>query len=185
MKKKLNNHIKNQDYVKVYITDEDESSITHFEGIVFEQTDELILMSDSTDFFYDGLVIFRKKDVSEIKHTDNERFLRHIMKEEGLIESTLKNREAVKFSLGTLQNTLTQLKKLGNAIIIECEYGDDSTFQIGPVNEVTDTYVKLDYFNARGEYDLKPTSSKLDEITHIKIDSPYANLFHKYSSKVD
>ena len=185
LKKKLENHIANKDYVKIYITDEDELGITHFEGLVFEQNDEFILMSDSTDFFYDGLVILRKKDVSEIRHSDNERFIQHIMENEGWIKSTFEYKSKIRIQLRTLPEVLTQLKELGIAIIIECKYGDNDIFQIGPVNEVTKEFVKLDYFNAKGEYDLKPTFAKLEEITHIKVDSPYANIFQKYASKLE
>lgn len=61
MKKRINKHIENKDFVKVYITDNDDTEITHFEGLIFEQNDKLILMNDMTDFYYDGLVILKKK----------------------------------------------------------------------------------------------------------------------------
>ena len=185
MKNKLEKHITDKDYVKVYITDEDDIQITHFEGIVFAQTEEIIVMSDSTDFFYDGIVIVRKKDISEIKHTDNERFVKEIMSKEGLIEITEKNWASNNIKPGSFNEILNQLKTSEKAIIVECKYGSDDIFQIGPIKEVTEESVRLNYFNARGEYDLKPTISKMDRITFIKFDSPYANIFHKYAFKID
>ena len=154
MKKKLKKHIANQDYVKVYIIDEGDYKITSFEGIVFGQNDDFILMSDTYDFFYDGLVILRKKDVSEIRHSDNQRFMKQIMENEELLKSTLEKRSTIKFKLGTLQEMLTQLRQLRMAIIIECKYRNDDIFQIGPLSKVTKKRVKIDYFNAKGEYDL-------------------------------
>lgn len=49
-----------------------------------------------------------------------------------------------------------KLKEIGKAIIIERLYENDSIFQVGPIYKVEKKKVFIDYFNAKGEYDLKP-----------------------------
>lgn len=61
MNKRINRHIENRDFVKVYITDKDDLIITHFEDFIFEQTERLILMNDMTDFNYDGFINYKKR----------------------------------------------------------------------------------------------------------------------------
>ena len=48
MRKRINKHIENKDFVKIYISG-NENSITHFEGINFEHNDKLLMMNDITD----------------------------------------------------------------------------------------------------------------------------------------
>jgi len=185
MKQKLDQHILSHNYVKVYITDKESAHITHFAGIVFDQTDDLVLMSDTNDFDYDGLIVLRKNDISEIKHTDNERFVTHILEQEGLRENWLERRAAMNISLAPLQQLLEQVQALGLPIIAECRYKGDDIFQVGPIHSVTEEHLKIQYFNANGEYDLKPTLAELDAITFLRIDSPYANLMFKYAAKAE
>jgi hypothetical protein len=185
MKKRVEKHIKNQDFVKVYLADKDDLSITHFEGFIFEQSDRFILMSDTTDFNYDGIVVLRKSDISEIKHKENERFFKKILDDEKITELIFTKRDALNFSLSTFEDMFEQLQSSGLSIIIECKYSKDDRFLIGPIVKTENKRVRLKYFNANGEFDLKPTSAKYKEITFFKIDSPYANIFYKYAKDIE
>ncbi len=185
MKKRIKKHIENQNFVKVYLTDRDDLALTHFAGIIFEQTDKFILMNDMTDFFFDGFIILRKSDVSEIKHTENEKFFKTIIDQEKITDLILERREHLNFSLDNFFGMFTQLHESKLAIILECIYGEDERFQIGPVYEVGNKKVKLRYFNANGDFDLKPVSVKYKDITFVRFDSPYTNTFFKYAVEVE
>jgi len=185
MKKAINNHIKNQDFVKAYLVDEEGSKITHIEGIIFEQTDKLILMNDMTDFNYDGLVIIRKKDLSEIKHTDNERFFKKILDKENITQKIASNKEQANVILSKYKELLVQVMVTKQPVIIECKYANDDRFLVGPITKVADKYIEVKYFNSQGQYDLKEVKVKIKDITVLKIDSPYANTFYKYAYEIE
>lgn len=180
MTKRINKLIKGKAYVKVHLSDDEDNYITHAEGIIVEQTADLLLMSDTTDFHYDGFTVLRKRDINEIELTDKERFFKKIFDAEGYSAQHIKRYKQLGVKLGTFQNTLDQLKQKGLPVIIECKYGRSALFQIGPVLEVTDKRVRIDHFNARGIFDSKPVTTKLKEITTIKFDAPYANTLFKY-----
>ena len=184
MRKRIKKHIENKDFVKVYIIDTDGDLITYFQGIIFEQSKEFILMNDTTDFNFDGFIVLRKSDVSEIKHTENETFFNLILDNEQITTFILNKRKELDFSLDSLEEMSNKLKVLGLPVIIECKYRKDERFIIGPIDAVSSKKVKIKYFNAKGEYELKPIPVKLSEITYLRIESPYANLYYKYAKEV-
>ena len=75
MKKKIQKHIDKQQYIKVYLEESDGSAMTRFEGVIFEQNEKFILMCDTHDFDYDGLIILRKKDISKIRRSAFDKFV--------------------------------------------------------------------------------------------------------------
>ncbi|WP_300665235.1 hypothetical protein [Fluviicola sp.] len=185
MKKRIQKHIDKEEYVKIYIVDQDGTSITNFNGYILEQDKQFILMSTNNDFFYDGITVIRKADISEIKRTENETFFQKIMEKENLEKEMFERKELLNFHLNSYQEMFQTIHQMNIPVIIETKYGDDDRFLIGPVASFHNKHVKINYFNSRGEYDLKPVSCKYKEITHLTIDSPYARLFYKYSKIVE
>ena len=184
MTKRIQKHINKQDFVKVYIEDKEGIPLTHYEGVIFGQSESLLLMSSFYDFTYDGCVILRKRDIYEIKHTENERFFKGILEKEGIFRDMMKKRKQIKIELSSLQDSFKNLQKSGIPVIIEGKYSKNERFIIGPIIEMNDKKVKIRYFNARGEYDFKPVSIRFKEVTIVQLDSPYANLFYKYAMEI-
>lgn len=185
MKKRIQKHIDKEEYVKIYICDKDGISITNFNGYIHEQDKNFLLMSTDYDFFYNGTVVIRKEDISEIKRTENEQFIQKIMEKEGLKNVIFERNKSLNFHLDSYENMFQTIREMQIPVIIEALYGNDDRFQIGPVASCNNKHVKINYFNARGEYDLKPVSCKYKEITHFTIDSKYALLYYKYSKFID
>ena len=177
--KLISKHIKKKNFVKVYIS-YNGYNLTHFEGFIFEQNRDFILMSDMNDFNYDGLVVLRKSDISEIKHTDKIKFFHKILKKEKIKKRIFKRRAKIDFKLETMYKMMKQLKKLQIPIICEHLYEKEELFQIGPIQKVGKKKAEIKYFNALGKFDFKPAIAKYKSITYIQIDSPYANIFYKY-----
>lgn len=184
MKKRVQKHIDKQEYVKIYISDTDGSHITHFNGFIFEQNSKFLFLSETHDFMYDGAVVLRKKDISEIKRTENEKFIQKILEKEGLKKAFYERYQQLDFHLDSFENMFRNIQKKQIPITLEARYGKDDRFLIGPVAACTDKQVKINYFNSYGEFDLKLVPCKYKEITHFSLDSPYANLFYKYVKKV-
>lgn len=185
MKKRIKKHIDNKNLVKVNLADDEGYSMINFNGIIFDQNDQYLLMSDFYDFNYDGFVVVRKSDISEIKRTDNESFFDSIIEKEGIKEIIIQKAFDLNFKLDEFPEMFSKLKELGVPVIIERLYESESKFQIGPITKVEKKKVFIDYFNAKGEYDMKPVTSKYKDITYFKLDSPYANMFFKYSKRIE
>jgi hypothetical protein len=185
MRKRIQKHIDKKEYVKIYLSDKKGYSLINFSGIIFNQNESFILMSDFNDFNFDGFVIIRKSDVSEIRKSENETFIDQILNKEGIKNEILNKSKSLDFLLSDFKEMFVDLEQKGKAIIIERLYEKESKFHIGPISKVEKKKVFINYFSAKGEFDLIPLVSKFKEITYFRIESPYANLYHKYSKTVD
>lgn len=185
MKKRIQKHIDKQDYVKVYTCDQDSTTITNYNGFILAQTNKYILVCNTNDFWYDGTTIIRKADIDEIRRTENEKFFQKIIEKEGLKEDFLKRSMLLNFQLDTYPKMFEAIRNMKIPVIVEAKYGNDDRFIIGPVIGFDSKKLKINHFNSRGEYDLKPVTCKYKEITHFTIDSPYANIFYKYAKTIE
>jgi len=180
LNKLLHKHIKNENFVKVYTSTED-TDLEAYEGFIFEYNNDYVLMNDMRDFNYDGLVVLKKADIHEIKHTQNENFFLHLLKKEKIKKDIYKRRKRIKFKLASIQEMMDNLKSLQIPIICEHLSGKRELFQIGTIKEVSNKKAQMKYFNARGKFDFKLVPVPYKSLTFMRIDSPYANIFYKYS----
>lgn len=185
MKKRIKKHIDKREFVKLFLVDYDGDELINFNGTIFAQDDDFVVMNDMHDFNFDGFVVVRKSDISEIKRTENEVFFDKIIKSEGLKKQIEDNFIELNFPLGSFPDMFEYLRIKGRPVIIEGLYNGKDTFQIGPISKVEKKKVFIDYFNSRGEYDMKPVSSKFRDITYFRIESPYTNMFYKYSRRIE
>ena len=184
MKQCIQKHINNKDFVKVYISDKDDLQIERFQGYIFKQTKDFIIMNDFMDFFYDGFVILRKRDIYEIKHSNDEKFFNKILVGEKIKKEVLNKYKELDLNLHSFEKIFESIFKTNLPVIVESKYGKDDIFQIGSIKKINKDNVKINYFNSRGEFDLKPVTAKYNKITSIKIDTNYANTFFKYAKEI-
>ncbi len=181
--KELDKHIQKSNFVKVYLSDDDGHGLKHFEGVIFSYINDFVFMCDFSDFNPDGFVVFRKKDISEIRRTDNEKFFDKIIREENLLRNVRILKREAPFRLGTFENMFSQLKEIGIPVIIECLYEEEEVFQLGTVNQCDEDGLTLQYLSSFGVFDHEPMQVDYDDITFFRFGSPYANLFLKHASK--
>jgi len=155
--------------------------MAQFNGFILEEYKDFILMSDTYDFMFDGFIILKKSDIDEIKHTENEKFYLKILKQEKIKKDIYLKRRKLDFKLSSIKNMMKNLQRLKTPIICEHLYKKEDLFQIGTIEKVTKKKSQMKYFNARGEFTLKLLPIPYKTLTFIRIDSPYAKLFYKYS----
>ncbi|MDX1447115.1 hypothetical protein [Lishizhenia sp.] len=136
MKKRLKKHIQAKDFVKIYLADQDGFELYRFDGIIRDQNDDYILMVDFTDLTYDGVVVFRKADVSEIKHSKNEIFFNTVLAQEGFKDKALKKANKLGLHLNDFKGMIEQVKTQKLPLILERLYEKETKFQIGSVNKI-------------------------------------------------
>lgn len=183
MKKTIKTHIEKQHYVKVYIEEKDGSALNNFGGIIFEQNDAFILMCDTQDFDYDGMIVLNKKDIAKIRRAKPDKFIDKVLEKENLKKVMIQNYQTSNFHLSTWHEMFKTLQELGEPVIVEMLYGNDELFHIGPINEVKPKSVVIDYIGADGKYELKPIVAKFKDITFIRIDSRYLDFYYKYAKR--
>ncbi len=185
MNKRIEEHIKNKDYVRVYIEETAGLELTHFNGFILEQNDDLVMMIDTIDFYYDGIVFARKSDITEIRCREIQKFNKFIYEKENLIDDFFSRHLKLNLNFGTVKELFESIKENGIPVNIYCEYEKESRFVIGPVADFDAETIWVKHFDAIGEYDLKPVKLEYDEITYIKVNSPYSNIYYKYASEVN
>ncbi len=182
--KKLDKYIQKSNFVKVFISDRKGRELRHFEGVVFSYTDDFVFMCDLCDFNYDGLVVLRKSDITKVRHSEHEEFFENILKSENIIRKIRLQKRENPFRVNTMKRMLEQLQELKLPVIFECLYGSEATFQIGPIQRIDIDKIYIKYFNSKGEFDNELLEIDFNEITFLRFDSPYANMFYKYTDKI-
>ena len=180
---KIKKLIKNRAYCKVFIAN-DEVMFRHFDGIILSQNKEFLLMCEFFDFHYDGFVVFKKSDISEIKRGKNAKFFDKILDKENIKVEMYEKYLGFEFELSDYKTMFERLSELNLPIIVEQLYYKNEKFQLGLINKIKKDRVYIDYLNASGEFDLKPVCSEFKDITFFTFDSPYANFYYKYSINI-
>lgn len=72
-------------------------------------------------------------------------------------------------------------------MIVECEDTDkeDEDFYIGELLEVQSRSIQFRDYDALGYWSKTPKSIKLTDITKVQFDTPYINIFSKYTREGD
>ena len=185
MNKKISQHIENQDFVKIYISNKKGIAIANFQGIIFAQSENFIIMSDCQDFNFDGFVLIRKKDISKVAHTDSQIFFKKVLEKENIIQSIVEKYKLLELEFIDFKHIFEYVRNKNIALIIECNYGKEDDFFIGPITDINDKKVKIKFLSTQGHLDMRPTSVKLKKITIVKINSPYTDIYYKYAVGIE
>jgi hypothetical protein len=185
MKKTIARHIEKKHVVKIFLVDDLGDGITNFTGLILEQNDEFILVADTNDFMINGLTIYRKKDITEILYSDNQKYMEKIMLKEGRIDEAISRRLQYDFELGSLKELLDFVFRNDLAFTAECKYGSRDDFYLGTLESVKNKKFKMNYINADGRYDFKTVTVEFEDVTMLTFDNEYANLIRKYAFKQD
>lgn len=137
----------------------------------------LVLLQNLFDFDLDGYEIIRIKDITSAIITKGQQFSQFILKEEGILDQV---RKPSILSVDNWKDVITELSNLDKNIIVECETKETSEFYIGKITGSDKKSLFLLYFNGAGEWDDEPTEILLKDITSIKFDSRYINIYSKY-----
>ncbi len=145
-------------------------------GIVFAESEELILIAKEYDFFVDGFQVVRKKDISEIESTESTKYTYKLLHREGL----LRDIECPIKDISGWRSVFSQLGE-GEFVIVEDEVADDML--IGPITEVGPESVALRYFDGQGKW---REESRIDysDITSLQFRCNYVRVHQKYIGAV-
>lgn len=169
-------HLDHKKYCKITRKVGDDS-FEHNRGYILDCSGDFLLMQETEDFSLMGYLIFPVSTVTQVRYNNNDKYYDKIMRWEKQHELVLKKHDIDLTNWPTIFRTI---KKAGFQVIIENENPDDETFDIGPIIKVSKTAVYTRYFSASGYLNSEPTTIRFDQITIVKFDDRYINVFSKY-----
>jgi hypothetical protein len=177
--KVISKYIEKKKFVQVrrdFIDDE-----AHINGFILDVSEDFILVQSEEDFRLTGYAILHKNKFDSIQFDGIDNTVKKILKKEGVIAKEYGINK--KINLSSWGSIFKNLKKLDFHVIIECEDKEDPIFLIGPIVKIDEKSVSIHNYDATGVFDDKPTKVKFKDITIVKFDERYANLFRKYLIK--
>lgn len=172
----INKYIKKKKFVQVrrdFIDDE-----AHINGFILDYSEDFILVQAEEDFRLTGYSIIHKDKFDSIQFDEIDNTVKKILKKEGILDAEYGIKK--KIDLTDWKSIFKNLKKLNFHVIVECEDKDEPVFIIGPIVEIEDKTVSIHNYDATGVFDKKATKVKYKDITIVKFDERYANVFSKY-----
>ncbi len=177
MKDKIKDFYDNQKFARItrkVAEDCDEIS----RGYIVDFSNDFVVIQECDDFRLLGFNIFPLNDFKEIRFNNNDKYYDKIMS----FENEKKNIGIkTKVDLTDWKSVFYSLKKNKKNVIVECENPKIGSFTIGPIKRITDNNVFIQYFNAAGFLEDKPTKIEFDNITKIMFDDRYIDVFSKYT----
>jgi hypothetical protein len=148
------------------------------QGFLLKKSKDFILLQQEKDFTFDGYAIIPKTRFYAIRFSKKEKTFNNILVKEGIFEKEygIKN----EIDLSDWQTIFYELKKLDYHVIVECENLKKPLFLIGPIESIEKKSLYIRYYDAKGLLDKKATKVKYQDITILRFDERYTNVFRKY-----
>ena len=162
----------------VLLEREFDSGAADLYGFLLRVTEGFILVHEFDDFELNGYAIIRQDQFESIRSSKNDRARRKIMNREGTLEIDLGIPYEV--VLDSWASIFTSLKAQQLSVIIECEDKKNAAFTIGPIVAVNKKSVSIRHFDAAGILAETPTKILYRDITIIRFDDRYTNVYSKY-----
>jgi len=175
----LQKHIDKRDYVKIKrIVTDGEANIS---GFILKISKDFLLIQKEEEFFLNGYGIIRKDHFDSLRYGKTDRAFKKILKSEGILDKDYGISNDM--NLKSWMTIFTDLKKFDYHVIVECEDLKDPLFVIGPIRRVNKDSVSIQYYDPTGLLDKKVTTMKYKDVTLVKFDDRYINVFRKYLRK--
>ncbi|TCZ67733.1 hypothetical protein [Flaviaesturariibacter aridisoli] len=167
--------IRNRKFVQLFRKlDEFEDKIN---GFVLAASNDLLLMQTSEEFNLTGFSVFPVDIVQRISSSKTNRFFRHVLKQEGLLDQVGCN---VRVELESFGRLFKSLKSAKLSVIVECEAPNVDSFSIGTIKSVGVESVSINYFNAEGFVEERSDKIMYKNITRVTFGDRYNLMFAKY-----
>ena len=152
---------------------------TRIHGYVLDFTDDFALIHQTDDFQLDGFAILPLNTIKKVKYSNFEKNYDYIMKEENLL-SNLGSKYTI--DLTNWQTIFKAIESHKKFTIIECEQTWINRFLLGKLTKAKKKKVEILYLEANGIFETLVTEQKYKEITIVRFDEVYINLFQKYAN---
>lgn len=147
-------------------------------GFPLALDETLVLVRSLHDFAVNGFAVLRLRDVTEVHSGDPERFFERVLRAEGALDAAAPVKPV---PLGGWAEVLEAVRAHYRYAIVECERADGGAFYLGELAAVDDDEVALHFIAVTGTREVALTRVPLDEVTLVRFDERYVNLFGRYA----
>jgi hypothetical protein len=172
----IKRHVDKKDFVKIKRTVTEGSA--DISGFILQMSKDFLLIQKELEFYLNGYAIVRKDHFDSIRCNKFDKAYKGILKGEGIFDSDYGIKKKIRIK--NWRTIFEDLMKLDCHVIIECEDLKDPIFVIGPIKKINKDSVNIQYYDPTGLLDKKPTTIKYKDITIVKFDERYINVFKKY-----
>ena len=147
-------------------------------GFPLALDDDLVLVRSLHEFAVNGFAVLRLRDLTAVISSDTERFFERVLRAEGALDHAPAARP---IPLRSWRAVLDAVRAHYRYAIIECERADGSDFFLGELGAVAGDEATLYYIQVNGTRERALTRVPLDDITLVRFDERYVNLFGRYA----
>ena len=147
-------------------------------GFVLDFNDNFVLIQQIDDFKLDGFAILPLRTIKKVRYSELEKNFEYIMEEELLLNDFGINYSIDLTNWQTIFNSIEHNEKFA---IIECEQAWINRFLLGKLTKAKKKKIEILYLEAKGIFEEYVTEQKYKEITIVRFDEIYINLFQKYA----
>ena len=140
--------------------------------------DELVLVRSLHEFAVNGFAVMRLRDITAVLSTDAERFFERVLRAEGALDEAPAARMV---PLRSWRSVLEAVRLHYRHAIIECEGPEGGAFYLGELAGVEGDEATLHYIQVNGTRERALTRVALDDVTLVRFDERYVNLFGRYA----
>ncbi len=144
--------------------------------------DELVMVRSLHEFAVNGFAVLRLRDITAVLSTDAERFFERVLRAEGSLDEAPVARAV---PLRSWRSVLEAARLHYRHAIIECERPEGGDFYLGELAGVDGDEATLHYIQVNGMKEKALTRVALDDITLVRFDERYVNLFGRYAHGED
>ena len=148
------------------------------QGFILAFSKKLILIQNIYDFTVDGFIVLRRKDITELKAGETDRFQRGLLLTEGILKQVRFDFRAPIESF----DTFLASRPANEIVIVENEASDPPEFLIGTVASVARGTVTIRTFDGTAQLVEPPEEIGTNRITSCQILTTYANFYQRHSS---
>jgi len=172
----IQDYIRKKEIVKIFRTVTDGEANIH--GFILEMSNDFLLIQTELEFYLNGYAVIRKDHFDSLRCNKFDKAFKKILTKEGIVKSDYGISK--KIHLKNWQTIFASLKSHDLHIILECEDLKEPVFLIGPIKKVNNKSVSIQYYDPSGKLDKTATKVNYKDITLVKFDDRYLNVFRKY-----
>jgi hypothetical protein len=157
----------------------DQNSI---QGLILDESDELLLVQYVYDFQCDGLLVLSKSDITEVVSTKTDKFQTKLMKNLELLDNQLL---ASNYDIQSWREFFRSIRSHHKYVIVEQERFEDPVFTIGRIERNLKSHIKMRHFTGIARWDDELQDINYDDITSCGVASNYINVYERYFEKLE
>lgn len=152
------------------------------QGFILGYSEKLILIQYVYDFNLDGLMILRRKDISEISSSKTDLFQTELLKTEDLYS---KVNFDISYPLESWAEFLAAANKTHTYFVLEAELKKHPEFVIGKISRLGKNKVEIKSFTGIARWEDDPKKLKYKDISSCQIKNNYANVYERYFERLN